>query len=341
MYEQTNTSQNPYDTEYMNAFFKAARKTQEKREIRRSAAIIGFPLLAILVITRVWSFAYMFVMRLLGFGERAAYDILVNPANLQLAQVLLSMLMFTLPFVIAVRSQGGSIAALVPFKKTQEGLFLPFFLMGMGFCAFSNIATSIAGGIFESLGFEYNLTRNEDPNGIFGFLLCVVATAIVPGLVEEFAIRGVTQGVLLRFGEAFSILTSAIIFGVMHGNFSQAPFAFVIGLALGFIRIKTGSLWICVAIHTANNLISVLMSFLTKAVGAAALDTVYGVYLIAALICFAAGVLMLKNWKEDLFVLAPPPSSVATAAQKFKWLFTSVPVILFLVICLIDALSYF
>ena len=48
----------------------------------------------------------------------------------------------------------------------------------------------------------------------------------------------------------------------MHGNLSQIPFAFIIGLVIGFTAVKTNSLIPGILIHFSNNLFSITMSYI-------------------------------------------------------------------------------
>ena len=67
------------------------------------------------------------------------------------------------------------------------------------------------------------------------------------------------MGNLRKYGDKFALLASALVFAVMHGNLVQAPFALIAGFGLGYLSIKTGTIWTGIAIHAANNLISVIV----------------------------------------------------------------------------------
>ena len=82
---------------------------------------------------------------------------------------------------------------------------------------------------------------------------------LVP-FMEEFAFRGVVLSALRKYGIGFSIVASALIFGMAHMDFSTVVFAFVAGLVFGFLYAKTNNLWLPVMIHSLNNLIAVLGS---------------------------------------------------------------------------------
>ena len=92
-------------------------------------------------------------------------------------------------------------------------------------------------------------------------LLTVVHTAVLPALLEELVFRGFIMQPLRRYGDWFAIISSAVLFGLVHGNMTQVPFAVIAGLALGYISVVTGSMWMNILLHFLNNLISVLYSF--------------------------------------------------------------------------------
>ena len=215
---------------------------------------------------------------------------------------------------------------------------MQFLLFGIGFCAFANIAVSYAGSIFESFGFDYSVDYGDNPKGLWGFLLVFISTAVVPALVEEFACRGIMFGILLKHGERFALIVSSVIFGLMHGNFEQIPFAFLVGLVLGFIRIKTGSIWVCVAVHAFNNLVSVIFNYLPD-ISPMAENMAYMIFLILCLAAALYGMLALRN-ERDIYELSGENSDISEV-QKHKWFFTSPLIIIFTVIAFIESLAFF
>ena len=234
-----------------------------KNSIRKIGLAIGLPSLALFAISFGWSFLYLFItMKCLKMTYNESIAIINNPAIQQILQITLSTLMFLVPFTIGAKCLKFKIGELIMFNKVKKGTFLPFLLIGMGFCSFANISVSYASSIFEGFGIEYDVDFGRNPEGVFGFLLSFIATAIVPAIVEEFACRGIMIGILKKYGEGFAVISSAVIFGIMHGNFEQIPFATMVGLILGYIYVKTGSIWTCMAVHCVNNSIAVIFSYL-------------------------------------------------------------------------------
>ena len=88
-----------------------------------------------------------------------------------------------------------------------------------------------------------------------------LVTAIFAPVFEEWLCRGmVLRGLLTKMKPAWAIVISALFFAVIHLNPWQALNAFGIGLVMGFVYYKTGSLWLTMLIHFVNNGTSVLLS---------------------------------------------------------------------------------
>jgi membrane protease YdiL (CAAX protease family) len=73
-------------------------------------------------------------------------------------------------------------------------------------------------------------------------------------IAEELLCRGVAMRPLVKYGKRFAVLMSAFFFGLMHCNIVQTPFAFVVGLVLGYVAVEYNILWAMV-LHMINNLV--------------------------------------------------------------------------------------
>lgn len=95
--------------------------------------------------------------------------------------------------------------------------------------------------------------------------LGVLSIVILSPVIEELFFRGAIQGYLLRtWGKpTLAIVISSLIFGAIHGNPVQIPFAFITGLALGWVYYRTGSLIPGILMHFVNNGTSVLLFHLS------------------------------------------------------------------------------
>ena len=97
----------------------------------------------------------------------------------------------------------------------------------------------------------------------FGELLILVfVVGMIPGLCEEVAFRGYFQQVFqFKFGTHQGIFAAAGLFALMHLDPWHLPALFAIGVFLGYLFLWTGSLWVPVIAHFANNAASVIMVY--------------------------------------------------------------------------------
>ena len=86
-------------------------------------------------------------------------------------------------------------------------------------------------------------------------------TAIFAPIFEEWLCRGmVLRGLLTKMKPGWAIVISALFFALIHMNPWQALNAFLIGLVMGYVYYKTGSLWLTMLIHFVNNGTAVILS---------------------------------------------------------------------------------
>ena len=87
--------------------------------------------------------------------------------------------------------------------------------------------------------------------GVWGGILRIVVIAPV---VEELIFRGVIMSGFSRiYHPFFAIFFSALLFALFHLNPWQFPAAFTLGIILGWIRLRTGSVLACIAGHAIHN----------------------------------------------------------------------------------------
>ena len=87
---------------------------EEKKGVRKCALVIGISLLLLTGITYFWGVGYLFIMRALGFTMLRAQELVDDPAVMQVLQILLSTLMFTVPFIRSVPLR----ILLIPFARS-------------------------------------------------------------------------------------------------------------------------------------------------------------------------------------------------------------------------------
>lgn len=85
--------------------------------------------------------------------------------------------------------------------------------------------------------------------------LGLLSIALLAPILEELLFRGAIEGYLLRERKSpwGAIVISSLVFGVVHMNPAQIPFAFLLGMMFGWLYYRTGSLLPGVVGHVLNN----------------------------------------------------------------------------------------
>ena len=91
--------------------------------------------------------------------------------------------------------------------------------------------------------------------------IVLISVSVFAPFFEEWLCRGIIlRGLLKKVKPVWAIVISALIFGLIHGNLWQAIPAFIIGVILGYVYYKTGSLKLTMLMHCVNNTLSVIVS---------------------------------------------------------------------------------
>jgi membrane protease YdiL (CAAX protease family) len=90
------------------------------------------------------------------------------------------------------------------------------------------------------------------------FSLC-----LLPGLCEELFFRGLVQTRLAqRWRPITAVVVTSACFGLWHLDPFQSTEAFFLGLGLGYVAVRTGSIWPGIVAHVVNNAANVLFQAL-------------------------------------------------------------------------------
>ena len=93
----------------------------------------------------------------------------------------------------------------------------------------------------------------------------IVATIILVGILgpmaEEIFFRGfVLPGLVKKFGIIWALVISSVVFGLFHIDPGAIVPTFALGLVLGWVYLKTGSIWPAMFAHGLHNTVAVLIA---------------------------------------------------------------------------------
>ncbi|MFT5687065.1 MAG: membrane protease YdiL (CAAX protease family) [Myxococcota bacterium] len=103
-------------------------------------------------------------------------------------------------------------------------------------------------------------------------LMIAYGVAVAP-LVEELLFRGfLLPPLAARLGARGGIAMSALLFGMMHLADPQAvPPLIILGAVLGWLRLRSGSLWPVLVLHVGNNAVAFSLLLLSQHLEGAAM----------------------------------------------------------------------
>lgn len=227
----------------------------QETTIKKTSSGLGFFVFAYFatMIAASTAFSYMFVTT----GTTS-----MDMVSMLFINIFVSVFSAFIPGLFYFLVSGRSVSETIKTSYVRQNELWALVFIGMAVAMISNIATNIIQTNFSFFGIENSVNMSENVTNPLEIILCIVSTAIVPAFAEEFAFRGIFMGTLRKFGDTFAIITSAIVFGAMHRNISQIPFAFLLGLVLAYVDCKTNSIIPSIIIHFLNNCYAVTLNIL-------------------------------------------------------------------------------
>ncbi len=307
-----------------------------KHQLTKDSNTVGFILLLFTGAMTVFSFIAMLIPAI--FSNSADMSFLEDTAFFMILNGLVSIIsFFGVSYIYGLFSK-NSLASLFPVEKTPLKITYLLCSLGLGVCMVANYVSNMLIALFDLFGTDALVEMEYECNSVLDVILFYVSVSVLPALVEEFAFRGVILNILRKYSDGLAILVSSVMFGLMHGNFTQIPFALVVGLILGYIAVKTNSLIPGIIIHFLNNAISVTFTLLETNTDLSD-SVINSVYIIILLIISALSItsfITLSKNHRGFFKIHNADNTI-TFKEKVKTVCISPTIIIFTVFCLMEA----
>lgn len=233
--------------------------------------------------------------------------------------VLLPSLLWMQVALFAIAVCGAWLSPL-PFKKrlrlgpsTMPAYGYPLLMAGaisIGFL-FQLIYESLHLPPSEIMKMTTDLMKNMTPWQVVASVLVIGAS---PAFGEEWLFRGYMQTRLSRrWGRWAAIAITACLFGIMHLNIPQGIFAALLGVYIGYLAEKTGSIRVGMACHFANNSTQVILGRYAANWNPGA--TAVAIVLAGAAVVLA-GAILYMGWglRQPPPQIEPPPQALPAPA---------------------------
>ena len=228
----------------------------QARTIKKTASGLGFFVFAYFATMLVLSYVFIFISFLATSFKS------IDTVAMFYMEIFISVFSAFVPGLFYFLFSRRSISDTIKTSYVRQKELWAIVFVGMAVAMVANTASDMIQTNFSFFGLQNTLDMSAKANTPLEIVLYIISTAVVPAFAEEFAFRGILMGTLRRFGDAFAIIASAIVFGAMHGNIVQVPFAFILGLVFAYVDCKTNSILPSIIIHFINNFYAVMLDVL-------------------------------------------------------------------------------
>ena len=177
-------------------------------------------------------------------------------------------------------------------KREEENLtfggFIKFFLISYFIMVLLNLFTT---GFLWIVG---NFKEADVVNPLESVLsnssiwATIIFAGILSPIIEEILFRGVMLNKLRTYGDKIAIITTALLFGLFHENFSQFFYAVGLGMIFAYVTLKTGTIKYSIGLHIMINMMGSVIGtqVLSSTIATMIFGIVVWVFVIAGLILF-------------------------------------------------------
>jgi membrane protease YdiL (CAAX protease family) len=130
------------------------------------------------------------------------------------------------------------------------------------------IGSTLLGYVAQQLIPGFDSTQAQDTGFTrltesYQYILAFITLVVMAPFAEELLFRGYLYGKLRRYAPvAVSMVTTSLLFGVVHGQWNVGVDVFVLSLALTGLREMTGSIWAGVVVHMLKNGLAFYLLFI-------------------------------------------------------------------------------
>lgn len=265
-----------------------------KKDLRRRFSSIGWILLAYYGIMNAAVFLAVFVEMIVGMMTQLAsgnFDALMEFAESAMSNAwgyFLAAGVGILILLIWKKPRFWKEEIWAKGEPMKLGSFLAILCVFLSAQMVYQIAVVILELILNGFGLSVMEGMSQMAMDTDSFSMFLYAGILAP-ITEEILFRGLIQRSLMPYGRRFAIFCSAFSFGIFHGSLMQSPYAFLVGLVLGYVASRYSIAW-AMLLHMINNLvIADILSRLTSGLP----ETVAGLIIWAIMLAFAVTALVI------------------------------------------------
>ncbi len=154
-----------------------------------------------------------------------------------MALLFISQVSLILPLAVYCIATRSNPLTLIRFKKTKPvNIIMAILVMALSYPVIILLN-------FISMLFVDNAMASVLPSALnLGLIPAIILMALLPAIIEESVFRGSLYNTYSRRRPLAGVFFSAFLFGLMHMNFNQMPYAFFLGIIMALMLEATDSI---------------------------------------------------------------------------------------------------
>lgn len=223
-------------------------------EIMKECKTVSTSLCMYFLLTLLFSIPFSAVLA--GLGIKADLSI-----------QLLSILTTICVIPILIKRYTRKLEITIPFDKHLNLSFskvLYYTLIGIGSSMILGILTNLINLLLLQFDMQMTMPDLSFKNDAFYNMIIILSVCVIAPVFEELFFRGFILQALKRHGNVFAIITTSILFALLHGNLVQAIPVFALSIVISYSVIRTNNVLIGILIHFLNNSLSIFELFFVK-----------------------------------------------------------------------------
>lgn len=134
-------------------------------------------------------------------------------------------------------------------------------------------------------------------------IILIISVAIIAPIYEEIIFRGIfLKGMAKKMNPTVALVISALFFALVHLNIPQGINAFLLGLVIGAIYLKTESIYLSIFAHFVNNVLAITVSSMYMMIKGKYAMGAHGILFIVGVILL---VIAYNGYKQNKIESAP------------------------------------
>ena len=189
--------------------------------------------------------------------------------------IFIYILSFGVIILISFKKSGKKFNEVFLFKNVSAGIWASVIIFSSGFVIISSEIDNLINYILPMPVFLQEIFDSMLGNNYF--VISVISVGILPAFFEEMFFRGIVLGGFRQnYPQTKAILISSLLFGLIHLNPYQFVTAFLIGIVMGYVLIKTDSILPAMYMHLFNNTLFVIVMRIDSGIIIDGFNSAYG-----------------------------------------------------------------